>query len=74
MRGDKCLMKSRTTLSSLAVGFSFFIYIYVIAGFKNKSFHPHLHMPPLLQRSTLTIITSCLLYVPVRSPWVEGLR
>lgn len=55
-------MKSRTALPRLAVGF-----FLSSAGFKNKSlrphFHPHLHMPPLLQRPVLTVITSYLLYV-----------
>lgn len=52
-------MKGRTTLSGLAVGF----LLCHRAGFKNKSLRPHLHMPPLLQRSILMIITSYLLWV-----------
>lgn len=49
MRGDKCLVKSRSVLSSLAIGSHFFFFLlYVIAGFKNKSLSstpPHASTP-----------------------------
>lgn len=59
MSRDKCVMKSRTALSGRTARF----LLCHRAGFKNKSLHPHLHMPPVLQRSILTIITSYLLWV-----------
>lgn len=70
MGGDKSVMKSVIALSGLAAGF-----VLSSPGLKiNPSvihhpwlLHPHLHLPALLQRSILTIITSYLLRVSAAS-------